>query len=137
MIVCPEASSVRTWNVRSSSASFAKAIPNLSTSTLVLDSTAIPITGSGKFILSKTIGCFSAERVSPVRSEEHTSELQSRENLVCRLLLEKKNKERLEHLPPLTCRTPILYSSDHASFSFHRPPPTQIYTLSLHDALPI
>src|SRR5690606_41678517 len=29
------------------------------------------------------------------RSEEHTSELQSRENLVCRLLLEKKKK----HLP--------------------------------------
>src|SRR5690606_41678827 len=28
------------------------------------------------------------------RSEEHTSELQSRENLVCRLLLEKKNKSR-------------------------------------------
>src|SRR5690606_41130785 len=30
----------------------------------------------------------------PGRSEEHTSELQSRENLVCRLLLEKKNDER-------------------------------------------
>src|SRR5690606_42029000 len=29
-----------------------------------------------------------------VRSEEHTSELQSRENLVCRLLLEKKNKDK-------------------------------------------
>src|SRR5690606_40041478 len=29
--------------------------------------------------------------VTLVRSEEHTSELQSRENLVCRLLLEKKN----------------------------------------------
>src|SRR5690606_41385097 len=28
------------------------------------------------------------------RSEEHTSELQSRENLVCRLLLEKKNTNR-------------------------------------------
>src|SRR5436309_8613738 len=28
----------------------------------------------------------------PSRSEEHTSELQSRENLVCRLLLEKKKK---------------------------------------------
>src|SRR5690606_40482815 len=28
-----------------------------------------------------------------IRSEEHTSELQSRENLVCRLLLEKKNKK--------------------------------------------
>src|SRR5690606_39592588 len=30
---------------------------------------------------------------SPPRSEEHTSELQSRENLVCRLLLEKKNRQ--------------------------------------------
>src|SRR5436309_11236400 len=28
------------------------------------------------------------------RSEEHTSELQSRENLVCRLLLEKKKKKK-------------------------------------------
>src|SRR5690606_42012372 len=31
---------------------------------------------------------------SMVRSEEHTSELQSRENLVCRLLLEKKKKTK-------------------------------------------
>src|SRR6266511_6142853 len=31
----------------------------------------------------------------PRRSEEHTSELQSRENLVCRLLLEKKQKNIL------------------------------------------
>ena len=31
---------------------------------------------------------------SMVRSEEHTSELQSRTNLVCRLLLEKKKKHR-------------------------------------------
>src|SRR5690606_41675259 len=30
---------------------------------------------------------------SVVRSEEHTSELQSRENLVCRLLLEKKKNK--------------------------------------------
>src|SRR5438445_13357069 len=29
---------------------------------------------------------------APARSEEHTSELQSRQYLVCRLLLEKKNK---------------------------------------------
>src|SRR6202044_864305 len=29
----------------------------------------------------------------PPRSEEHTSELQSRENLVCRLLLEKKKRK--------------------------------------------
>src|SRR5436309_9360992 len=31
---------------------------------------------------------------SAPRSEEHTSELQSRENLVCRLLLEKKKKKK-------------------------------------------
>src|SRR3712207_8230902 len=30
-------------------------------------------------------------RLAPARSEEHTSELQSRQYLVCRLLLEKKN----------------------------------------------
>src|SRR5690606_5568586 len=41
------------------------------------------------------------------RSEEHTSELQSRENLVCRLLLEKVT------------------------------PTAELYSLSLHDALPI
>src|SRR5436309_11782438 len=33
-------------------------------------------------------------RRAAVRSEEHTSELQSRENLVCRLLLEKKKKKK-------------------------------------------
>src|SRR5436309_8005308 len=34
------------------------------------------------------------KRASWARSEEHTSELQSRENLVCRLLLEKKKKNK-------------------------------------------
>src|SRR2546430_12079179 len=33
-----------------------------------------------------------------VRSEEHTSELQSQSNLVCRLLLEKKKKKRRRHV---------------------------------------
>src|SRR3712207_8974614 len=33
-----------------------------------------------------------------VRSEEHTSELQSRQYLVCRLLLEKKKKRKREHM---------------------------------------
>src|SRR5256884_4428187 len=32
------------------------------------------------------------------RSEEHTSELQSRLHLVCRLLLEKKKKHKLRHI---------------------------------------
>src|SRR6266566_8331143 len=39
-----------------------------------------------------------AAETSPVRSEEHTSELQSPCNLVCRLLLEKKKKNLF---PPL------------------------------------
>ena len=33
------------------------------------------------------------------RSEEHTSELQSRENLVCRLLLEKKKESSMYDVP--------------------------------------
>src|SRR5256886_13400715 len=38
--------------------------------------------------------------ISPERSEEHTSELQSQSNLVCRLLLEKK-KNRTSRMPTL------------------------------------
>src|SRR5690606_42133327 len=37
-----------------------------------------------------------ANMAERVRSEEHTSELQSRENLVCRLLLEKKKQTTYE-----------------------------------------
>src|SRR2546430_7056979 len=40
-----------------------------------------------------------ATRVFQARSEEHTSELQSQSNLVCRLLLEKKKNHK--HHPPL------------------------------------
>src|SRR5438046_3614496 len=36
----------------------------------------------------------SQQKVKPRRSEEHTSELQSLTNLVCRLLLEKKKKKK-------------------------------------------
>src|SRR5476651_2863130 len=35
----------------------------------------------------------------PARSEEHTSELQSRQYLVCRLLLEKKKKHNIDQTP--------------------------------------
>src|SRR2546428_6475268 len=38
-----------------------------------------------------------ASAIAPTRSEEHTSELQSRSDLVCRLLLEKKNEDLNEH----------------------------------------
>src|SRR2546421_370636 len=55
--------------------------------------------------------------LAAARSEEHTSELQSRSDLVCRLLLEKNT-------------LPIF-------FFFNDTATTEIYTLSLHDALPI
>src|SRR2546425_7324116 len=38
-----------------------------------------------------------------LRSEEHTSELQSLAYLVCRLLLEKKKKTKWSYRPPTTC----------------------------------
>src|SRR3712207_7958786 len=40
-----------------------------------------------------TDGGFSERKLAKARSEEHTSELQSRQYLVCRLLLEKKKDE--------------------------------------------
>src|SRR2546427_9070201 len=40
---------------------------------------------------------------SNVRSEEHTSELQSQSNLVCRLLLEKKKKKKKKHVYKIIC----------------------------------
>src|SRR4029434_10636936 len=68
-----------------------------------------------------------------VRSEEHTSELQSHLNLVCRLLLEKKNESIS------LCSLRALYASRRARllFFFNDTATTEIYTLSLHDALPI
>src|SRR2546430_9925694 len=41
---------------------------------------------------------FGVDRRDDRRSEEHTSELQSQSNLVCRLLLEKKNQRRFRAL---------------------------------------
>src|SRR5690625_5992054 len=48
--------------------------------------------------------CSAAQAKKPARSEEHTSELQSRSHLVCRLLLEKKKRSR--HTPTPTAETP-------------------------------
>src|SRR5256885_12019595 len=47
-----------------------------------------------------------ASRGAP-RSEEHTSELQSPCNLVCRLLLEKKKQSQAKHDTPAVYMTPI------------------------------
>src|ERR1039457_2609819 len=103
------------------------------------------------------------KRCRAMRSEEHTSELQSPCNLVCRLLLEKKKKtipkkktlckrdsngklrimkyrqtlyrvaaDRLSRsCLPRSCRFLCFF------FFFNDTATTEIYTLSLHDALPI
>src|SRR3954464_2366365 len=97
------------------------------------------------------------------RSEEHTSELQSHDNLVCRLLLEKKKKHtqladasRALCYMPSRCDTTARGQSWRAArargrgpssarpgasrclfFFFNDPAPPEIYPLPLHAALPI
>src|SRR5574337_802396 len=84
-------------------------------------STLFPYTTLFRSVGPGVIPCsMNAPRISAMttlsgRSEEHTSELQSPLNLVCRLLLEKKK----------------------IFFFFNDTATTEIYTLSLHDALPI
>src|SRR3712207_7209452 len=46
----------------------------------------------GFYSCQKCITVFVSKKIQEHRSEEHTSELQSRQYLVCRLLLEKKKK---------------------------------------------
>src|ERR1022692_1720699 len=100
---------------------------------------------------------------SDSRSEEHTSELQSPCNLVCRLLLEKKKKTSqwlsqccTRNERSLRVNTPAHRHSESRHcvgaqsslslrcdsrsfffFFFNDTATTEIYTLSLHDALPI
>src|ERR1039457_7077710 len=97
------------------------------------------------------------------RSEEHTSELQSPCNLVCRLLLEKKKKKRgrrkgmvqgpttnfqepgrnstvpsdADSRPYVVVHFTQLFFSIFIFFFFNDTATTEIYPLSLHDALPI
>src|SRR5437588_1064729 len=46
---------------------------------------------AGADLLVETLARIETGSIQPERSEEHTSELQSHSDLVCRLLLEKKN----------------------------------------------
>src|SRR5882724_4601477 len=93
-----------------------------------------------------------------VRSEEHTSELQSLRHLVCRLLLEKKKivQRRLRLVDFIRAFSRVIqagyfdddyqvfrshgYQDSEAfpiTFFFNDTATTEIYTLSLRDALPI
>src|SRR2546427_8074028 len=53
------------------------------------------IPGSAGRVLDLTLAGTRYEVMKKARSEEHTSELQSQSNLVCRLLLEKKKKKKI------------------------------------------
>src|ERR1022692_3037164 len=92
-----------------------------------------------------------------LRSEEHTSEFQSPCNLVCRLLLEKKKWYLAEVIRIAMADGPLPEGGRHAPlavgidlgvtqaqfggvvvfFFFNDTATTEIYTLSLHDAIPI
>src|SRR3954466_1139475 len=85
----------------------------------------------------------SACKTCALRSEEHTSELQSHDNIVCRLLLE--NRTGCRAFPFTTHPVPSKISITSAKSYrvggmmnfFNDPATTEIYPLSLHDALPI
>src|SRR5438034_8392528 len=57
-------------------------------------SIAGPQQGQGRVLARRELVRDLAELVGRLRSEEHTSELQSHSDLVCRLLLEKKKKNK-------------------------------------------
>src|SRR5437773_9693390 len=95
-------------------------------------STLFPYTTLFRSIFDEQIGwavdagvdCIVGETYSFGRSEEHTSELQSHHDLVCRLLLEKKNSTRRSmdqakiqkyHAPcdTIFCRPPYCISLVH------------------------
>src|SRR5690349_24244595 len=57
-----------------------------------LRSTSNASARSGEMYSTRQRACFGGNGENISRSEEHTSELQSRRDLVCRLLLEKKKK---------------------------------------------
>src|SRR5215207_5730918 len=120
-------------------------------------STLFPYTTLFRFMRSRQTRCvaswsvlLSSFRGKEHRSEEHTSELQSRVDLVCRLLLEKQKQARcpggdvvaaglqaLDYVAPAGSVCAGAVDKDDVRFFFNETAPTEIYTLSLHDALPI
>src|SRR5688572_32284815 len=69
----------------------------------------------GSVISGRGFGFASPESQCSDRSEEHTSALQSQSNLVCRLLLEKKNEKPNM---PLLCIYHVLIELQHTAASY-------------------
>src|SRR5437667_4144090 len=74
---------------------------------------------SGFPMLCKVCGNRLPMRSKRARSEEHTSELQSHHDLVCRLLLEKK--KTISHLQTQHTNTQILLSEFTSNINAHSP----------------
>src|SRR2546430_12358262 len=82
---------------------------------------ALPISHAGACYRFR-VDLLPSERAALDRSEEHTSELQSQSNLVCRLLLEKKKKQTRRNSGP----TPFMSSLSRS----HRLPYVLVSNLS-------
>src|SRR6266436_1409043 len=111
-------------------------------------STLFPYTTLFRSVGSWPVSCSmptGAATSTGCRSEEHTSELQSRLHLVCRLLLEKKKAPprsatggpNAPHRPSPRATCSVDFVRRNYFFYCSEPPTRKIYTLSLHDALPI
>src|SRR2546430_6336966 len=75
---------------------------------------ALPISSPGatwRVRRSESRTAIRRRRCRTARSEEHTSELQSQSNLVCRLLLEKKKKKKI------TITMIIIQSTTHTKYN--------------------
>src|SRR5205085_3913132 len=78
--------------------------------TTLFRSIALPSSSTRCAVLDRTLRSQCSPRN---RSEEHTSELQSQSNLVCRLLLEKKKEQEQEHSAHLYVEMVTNQSSAH------------------------
>src|SRR2546427_7050813 len=104
----PKPPTARVWpsatTPSSACAALAKRLPRLPVEVTCSISTAPH--GKNERILALHLPTAGMRR--SMRSEEHTSELQSQSNLVCRLLLEKK--KTINHAPPRVLTSSEMYA---------------------------
>src|SRR5699024_12056402 len=103
-LICSKVTESSLKSTLISSLSTSISIEEIPSSLLTLFSTlpaqqlhVIPSTFNVSFIIHNLLINFYLYTTIPLRSEEHTSELQSRFDLVCRLLLEKKKNKSGRH----------------------------------------
>src|SRR5438445_888574 len=80
-------------------------------------------------------GKYGAPSDRPADRKEHTSELQSRQYLVCRLLLEKK-KENISHPVPAAIRRPVSRTDEAKVHPVVQPPSPDAYRFTRSSCAP-